>query len=95
MDLFQPRVRRRGFLVGQDTGEPEDGHDSAEGITFRVRIVRPKFRRPAVVSLNKQSSPARRHSSPDYHATHDTSAPPGRIKSANETGTHRQARTRR
>jgi len=41
MDAHEPRVRRRGFFLHTDTGEPDTGeHENAEGFTVRSGIGR-------------------------------------------------------
>jgi hypothetical protein len=47
MGVAEPRVRRRGsFFDYTGAGDPEVGeHESAEGITYRVRPVRPLLKR--------------------------------------------------
>lgn len=41
MDVTEPRVRRRGFFLHSDTGEPDTGeHENPEGLVVRVRSAR-------------------------------------------------------
>jgi len=41
MDASEPRVRRRGFFLHSDTGEPDTGeHENPEGLALRVRTSR-------------------------------------------------------
>ena len=41
MDVNQPRVRRRGFFLHSETGEPDTGeHENPEGFVVRVRLKR-------------------------------------------------------
>ncbi len=41
MDAGEPRVRRRGFFLHSDTGEPDTGeYENAEGYAVRTRISR-------------------------------------------------------
>ncbi len=41
MDAGEPRVRRRGFFLHSDSGEPDTGeYENAEGFTVRTRISR-------------------------------------------------------
>ena len=41
MDIGEPRVRRRGFFLHSDTGEPETGElENPEGFVVRVRVTR-------------------------------------------------------
>ena len=98
MDPSEPHVRRRGFLVNQDTGEPETGDsESAEGITFRVRIVRPKLRHPLAVGAHAKAVPAigRSSSPPEPSVSTQRNAPSGRLRSATATGSHQQERMHR
>jgi hypothetical protein len=97
MEPSEPRVRRRGFLVNQDTGEPETGeYESPEGITFRIRIVKPAPKRRVVVNSQSQHTPLPRlRSSTEIHADRRASGLPGSVKSATATGTRPPERTRR
>jgi hypothetical protein len=37
MDVFEPRLRHRGFFLHSDTGEPDTGeHENPEGFVVRV-----------------------------------------------------------
>ncbi len=75
MDASEPRVRHRGyFLTSSETGDDGLGEDAAaEGVTMRVRIVRPRVKRRAAgsgrrtalrpVRPGERSPSARRHSS--------------------------------
>ncbi len=75
MDASEPRVRHRGyFLTSSETGDDGPGEDAAaEGITIRVRIVRPRVKRRAAGSVRRtvlrpvrpgeRTASARRHSS--------------------------------
>jgi hypothetical protein len=41
MDANEPRVRRRGFFLHTDTGEPDTGeHENPEGFVVRVGLRR-------------------------------------------------------
>ena len=41
MDAGEPRVRRRGFFLHSDTGEPDTGeHENPEGFVVRVPVAR-------------------------------------------------------
>lgn len=47
MDVAEPRVRRRGlFLTTHEDPDSIDhpDHETAEGVSIRVRIIRPKIR---------------------------------------------------
>src|SRR4051812_8485519 len=38
MDVAEPRVRRRGFFLHSETGEPDTGeHENPEGVAVRAR----------------------------------------------------------
>jgi hypothetical protein len=53
MDAGEPRVRRRGFFLHSDTGEPDTGeHENPEGFVVRVRVARS----PASVTSNRATS---------------------------------------
>ena len=46
MDVNEPHVRRRGFFLQSDTGEPDSGeHETAEGVATRTRITRSETHR--------------------------------------------------
>jgi hypothetical protein len=48
MVAAEPRVRRRGFFLHSETGEPDTGeHEAAEGFPIRPRTNRPVPRRHA------------------------------------------------
>ena len=55
MDASEPRVRHRGyFLTSSETGDAELGEDAAaEGVTIRVRIVRPRLKRRVAGSARR------------------------------------------
>jgi hypothetical protein len=41
MDASEPRMRRRGFFLHSESGEPDTGeHENPEGLILRVRIAR-------------------------------------------------------
>ena len=41
MDVRQPQMRRRGFFLHSETGEPDSGeHETAEGVVTRTRLTR-------------------------------------------------------
>ena len=41
MDVREPQMRRRGFFLHSETGEPDTGeHETAEGVATRIRITR-------------------------------------------------------
>jgi hypothetical protein len=57
MDVNEPRLRRRGFFLHSETGEPDTGeHENPEGFVVRVR-----FRR-SITSAKVTSAAARAHS---------------------------------
>ncbi len=96
MEPSEPRARRRGFLVNQDTGEPETGeYESPEGITFRIKIVKTEPKRRLALSSQSHTPPPRLRSSTEIHPHRRASGPPGSVKSATATGTRPQERTRR
>lgn len=57
MDVAGPRVRRRGFVVihTDPNLDLEDDSESAEGVTVRVRIARPKLQRQIAVTSSRTS----------------------------------------
>ncbi len=75
MDASEPRPRHRGyFLNSTENGDPELGEDApAEGVTIRLRIVRPHMKRRLAGAMRRmhlrptrpgdRHPPARRHTS--------------------------------
>lgn len=56
MDAGEPHVRRRGFFLHSETGEPDTGeHENAEGFTVRIRIDRSHTPRQFSISRRTQS----------------------------------------
>ena len=57
MDAAEPHVRRRGFVVihTDPNLDLEDESESAEGVTVRVRITRPKAQRHVSVTSSRTS----------------------------------------
>ena len=71
MDVNQPRVRRRGFFLHSETGEPDTSeHENPEGFVVRVRIRRSTSSPRA--SAARRAVPDMRVSG-DRHARTDTS----------------------
>ena len=101
MDLFQPPVRRRGSFIGYtDTGDPEVGeHESAEGITFRIRIIRPLLKRQVAGGASRwlSRSPRRGPCVPSRRTSVGTQRSPYRtdemVRSETATGTRPLERT--
>ena len=56
MDAGEAHVRRRGFFLHSETGEPDTGeHENAEGFTVRIRIDRSHTSRQFSSSRRTQS----------------------------------------
>jgi hypothetical protein len=93
MDVSEPHVRRRGFVVIHTDPSLDDEMESAEGVTVRVRITRPRLRRQlsanstrAVGSIARGSSGTRSSSS---------SAADAEIRSETGTGIRQRSHSRR
>jgi hypothetical protein len=100
MDAAEPRVRRRGFVViHTDPGlDLEDESDSAEGVTVRLRITRPKAQRHISATSSRTSATiARRDSSRHSTSTSsDTSASDHQpVKSVTATGIRQRSHSPR
>jgi hypothetical protein len=93
MDVSEPHVRRRGFVVIPTDPSLDDEVESAEGVTVRVRITRPRLRQRlsaaparAAGSIARGSSTAR--SSDSSPMTND-------VRSATGTGIRQRSHLRR
>jgi hypothetical protein len=98
MDAAEPRVRRRGFVVIHTDPGLEDESDSAEGVTVRLRITRPKARRHISATSSRTSATiARRDSSRHSTSTSsDTSASDHQpVKSVTATGIRQRSHSPR
>ena len=85
MDAGEPRVRRRGFFLHSDTGEPDTGeYENAEGFTVRARTGRQAGSRHVGASA-RQSAGRRSHEQPDT-----SESLPG-IRSGSVTGSRQRA----
>ena len=83
MDASGPRLRRRGMFFHVETPELDNvEHESAEGVSVRLRVSRPRQER-AIVGSRKPT-----------HAVRTTSltSPDSDIRLATATGSHRQSR---
>jgi hypothetical protein len=94
MDVSEPHVRRRGFFLQSDSGEPDTEQENPEGFVVRVRVnrsvtsakARSAGRRPpsaAPLSRGRQSPP------PTSPIAQDTG--PMEIRSGSVTGSHQRA----
>jgi hypothetical protein len=83
MDVAEPRVRRRGlFLTSQDPDSDSAEHaeyDAAEGVSIRVRFIRPKIRVHTTGHVTAPAADRARHA----------------LKSASAIGSRRRSRSRR
>jgi hypothetical protein len=104
MDNCEPRVRRRGYFLSEsnlDNDELTDS-DAAEGFTIRVRIIRPRLKRPVAAAGSAARGPARHPRSAPLPATRiivsarpRRAAAPDKVKSAIATGSRPPGSTRR
>lgn len=88
MEDGEPRVRRRGFLGSPDPTSPDPDpvdHDSAEGVSIRVRIVRRRVRTRVSLAGAKRGSETDQLKAP--HAV--------RFRSATATDSRQPSRSRR
>jgi hypothetical protein len=103
MDNCEPRVRRRGYFLSESNLENDElmDSDAAEGLTIRVRIIRPRLRRPAAAGGPSARGPARHQRSAPPATRIIVSARPGRsgandtFRSATATDSHPPGPTRR
>lgn len=93
MDASEPHVRRRGFVVLNTDPTPDDEMESAEGVTVRVRITRPRLRRHLSVVSNRAAGNTARGSSATRPS--DSSATSRDIRSATGTGIRQRSHLRR
>jgi len=104
MDTCEPRVRRRGYFLSESNLENDEltDSDAAEGLTIRVRIIRPRLRRSVAAAGPSARGPARHQRSAPLPATRiivsarpRRSTPDAALRSAIATGSHPQGSTRR
>ena len=100
MDVAEPRMRRRGFVVihTDPNLDLEDESESAEGVSVRVRIGRPKLHQQIAVTSSRPSETiARRGSSrPSESSSSDMSTVDrGRVKSVTGTGIRQRSHSPR
>ncbi len=100
MDPFEPHVRRRGYFLSEagDSDVAELGEsESAEGITYRIRIVRPQVKQVAggvTRRISRSSLSGGRH--PSSQAPVRTRRQhTGEVRSVTATDSRRSARTPR
>ncbi len=62
MDNCEPRVRRRGYFLSESNLENDEliDSDAAEGLTIRVRIIRPRLKRSVAAAGSSARGPAAR-----------------------------------
>jgi hypothetical protein len=93
MDVSEPHVRRRGFVVIPTDPSLDDEMESAEGVTVRVRITRPRLRkRISAVSTRAAGNIARGSSTA---RPSDSSTMTNEVRSANGTGIRQRSHLRR
>lgn len=96
MDASEPRVRRRGFVVIHTDPGLDDEMESAEGVTVRVRITRPRLRqRLSLVSSRSAGNIARGSSRSSSTRSSDSSATTTDIRSMTGTGIRQRSHSRR
>lgn len=81
MDVPEPRVRRRGFFFHVETPELDE-HDAAEGISIRLGSTRKPTHAIRTTSLSQTQEIIEKGRGSS-------------VRSASETGSHRQARMSR
>ncbi len=87
MDVAEPHMRRRGFVVIHTDPNLDDESESAEGVTVRVHIGRPKLQRQIAVTSSRTSQTTRRGSSQRIGAgPSDTTGGRTAVKSMTGTG---------
>ena len=98
MDVAEPRPRHRGFVdIHTDPGLDLEGEsESAEGVTVRGQMARPKLRPHIAVTSSRTPQPIRR-GSPRHTDTSSSDAPLGRaaVKSAIGTGIRQRSHSPR
>ena len=84
MDVYEPRVRRRGFFLhSSDSGDADTGeHENPEGFGVRVRVSRPSVPR-------QMANRGRSHSQSPIEDTRP------QIRSGSVTGSRQRAHTPR
>jgi hypothetical protein len=93
MDTSEPHVRRRGFVVIHTDPSLDDEMESAEGVTVRVRITRPRLRRQLSASPTRAAGSIARGSSAARPS--DSSAANSEIRSETGTGIRQRSHSRR
>ena len=92
MDVSEPHVRRRGFVVIPTDPSLDDERESAEGVTVRVRFTRPRLRkRISAVSTRATGNIARGSSA----RPSDSSTMTNEVRSATGTGIRQRSHLRR
>ena len=88
MVAAEPRVRRRGMFLHVETPEPDQvEHESAEGVSIRLRAGRPKVeQRRQILSVSSRKA---------THAVRSSSLTSSDFRLATGTGSHRQVRMSR
>lgn len=82
MDVNEPQMRRRGFFLHSEAGEPDTGeHENAEGFPVRTRLTRS--------ATPRQFSSARRDRTTNGIAGIEDSRP--QIRSGSVTGSRQRA----
>ena len=87
MDNCEPRVRRRGYFLSESNLENDEliDSDAAEGLTIRVRIIRPRLKRPVSAAGPSVRGPAARQRSAPLPATRIIVSTRPRRSTANDT----------
>ena len=100
MDVAEPHVRRRGFVVVHTDPnlDLEDESESAEGVTVRVRITRPKNRRQISVTSSRTSNTIVRRGSSRHAVSMSSDTTSGEnqpVKSMTGTGIRQRSHSPR
>ena len=83
MDVSEPHVRRRGFLITRDIGDEGFESDNAEGVPIRIGAARPRVRRHLVVGAGTTTEPP---APLDLPSNQQKSLADRRLRSASGTG---------
>ncbi len=90
MDVSEPWIRRRGFVVLHTDPSLEDEIDSAEGIITRVHLSRSGRRQPLAVTSSRAGTLPSLRSSSRSSAAAEPRARNGGFKSGTVTGIRRR-----
>jgi hypothetical protein len=98
MEVSEPRLRRRGFFMHSDTGEPDSGElENPEGFIVRVRLSRSRAARPSRVTSRASAGTRFSGGGRQSRIQERTMAPSGAapIRSATATDSRQQSHSLR